>query len=60
LIIIAIDKSFENSIENILNHPYLCSIYVSCIKVAQLHFLAKGTKVEYFLFECLYRVKFYL
>ena len=25
------DKSFENSIENILNHPYLYSIYVSCI-----------------------------
>jgi hypothetical protein len=27
----SIDKSFENSIENILNHPYLNRIYVSCI-----------------------------
>jgi hypothetical protein len=36
LIIIAIDKSFENSIENILNHPYLYRIYVSCINIELL------------------------
>jgi hypothetical protein len=36
LIIIAIDKSFKNSIENILNHPYLYRIYVSCIKIELL------------------------
>ena len=38
LIIIA-NKSFENSIENILNHPYLYSIYVSCITVTLNFFL---------------------
>jgi hypothetical protein len=32
----SIDKSFENSIENILNHPYLNRIYVSCINIELL------------------------
>ena len=36
LIIMSIDKSFENSIENILNHPYLNRIYVSCINIELL------------------------
>ena len=36
LFIIAIDKSFENSIENILNHPYLYRVYVSCINIELL------------------------
>jgi hypothetical protein len=32
----SIDKSFENSIENILNLPYLYRIYVSCINIELL------------------------
>ena len=36
LIIMSIDKSFENSIENILNQPYLNRIYVSCINIELL------------------------
>jgi hypothetical protein len=32
----SIDKSFENSIENILNQPYLYGIYVSSINIELL------------------------
>ena len=34
--VMSIDKSFENSIENILNHPYLNRIDVSCINIELL------------------------
>ena len=35
-LIMSIDKSFENSIENILNHQYLNRIYGSCINIELL------------------------